>query len=37
MEEKRIPKRVLEWKPIGRKTEEDQEKDGLRTSKKIYR
>ena len=37
MEGKRIPKRVLEWEPTGRKTEEDQGKDGSRTSKKIYR
>jgi hypothetical protein len=37
MEGERIPKRVLEWKPKGRKTEEDQEKDGLRTLKNIYR
>jgi hypothetical protein len=28
-------KRVMEWKPMGRKTEEDQGKDGLRTLKKI--
>jgi hypothetical protein len=37
MEGKRMPKRVLEWKPTGRKTEEDQGKDRLRTSKKVYR
>jgi hypothetical protein len=37
MEEGSIPKRVLEWKPVGRKTEEDQGKDGLRALKKIYR
>jgi len=37
MEGKRIPKRVLEWKPTGKKTKEDQGKDGLRTSMKIYR
>jgi hypothetical protein len=37
MEGERIPKRALEWKPMGRKTEKDQEKDGLRTLKKIYR
>jgi len=37
MEGKRIPKRVPEWKPTRRKTEEDQGKDGLKTSKKIYR
>jgi hypothetical protein len=37
MEGERIPKRVLEWKQMGRKTEEDQGKDGLRTLKKIYR
>ena len=37
MEGKRIPKRVLEWKPTGRKTELDQGKDGLSTSKKIHK
>ena len=38
LEGKRIPKRVLEWKTTGvGETEEDQGKDGLRTSKKIYR
>jgi hypothetical protein len=26
----------MEWKPVGRRTEEDQGKDGLRTLKKIY-
>jgi len=35
MEGKRIPKRVLDQQ-VG-ETEEDQGKDGLRTSKKIYR
>jgi len=34
---KRTPKRVLEWKPIGRRIREEQGKDGLRTLKKIYR
>jgi outer membrane receptor for monomeric catechols len=37
MEGEIIPKRVLEWKPMGRRTQEDQGKDGLRTLKKIYR
>ena len=37
MEGKRISKRVLEWKPTVGETEEDQGKDGLRTSKKMYR
>jgi hypothetical protein len=37
MDEKRTPKGVLEWKTIGRKSEEDQGKDGLQTLKKIYR
>jgi hypothetical protein len=37
MEGERIPKRVLEWKPMGRRNREGQRKDGLRTLKKIYR
>jgi hypothetical protein len=37
MDEKGTPKGVFEWEPIGRKSEEDQGKDGLRTLKKIYR
>jgi hypothetical protein len=37
MDEKRTPKRILEWKPIGRRLDEDQGKDGLRTLKMIYR
>jgi hypothetical protein len=32
MDEKRTPKRVLEWKPIGRRI-----RDGLKILKKIYR
>jgi hypothetical protein len=36
MEGKGIPKRVLEWKPTGRRNRGRQGKDGLRTSKKIY-
>jgi hypothetical protein len=35
MEGEKIPKRVLEWKPWVGETEEDQEKDGLRTLKNI--
>jgi hypothetical protein len=35
MDGKRTPKRVLEWKPIGRRIREDLGKDGLRTLKKI--
>jgi hypothetical protein len=30
MDEKRMPIRELEWKPIGRRIREDQGKDGLR-------
>jgi len=37
MDEKRTPKRVLEWKPIGRRIRGNQGKDGLRILKKIYR
>jgi len=37
MEGKRIPKRVLEWKPTGRRNRGRQRKDGLSKSKKIYR
>ena len=37
MEEKRTPKRVLEWKPIGRRIKDDQGKDRLRTLKTMYR
>jgi len=37
MDEKRTSKRVLEWKPIDKRSEEDQGKDGLRMLKKIYR
>jgi hypothetical protein len=37
MYEKRMPIRVLEWKPIGRRIREDQGKDGLRMLTKIYR
>jgi hypothetical protein len=33
MDEKRIPKRVLEWKPTGTKLQEDQGKDGLKILK----
>jgi hypothetical protein len=35
MDDKRIPKRVLEWKPIGMGIEEDQGRDGLRALKEI--
>jgi hypothetical protein len=37
MEGERIPKRVLEWKPMNRRNREDQGKDRLRTLRKIYR
>jgi len=37
MEGKGIPKRELEWKPTGRRNRGRQGKDGLMTSKKIYR
>jgi len=37
MDEKRITKRLLEWKPKAGELEEDQGKDGLRTLNKIYR
>jgi hypothetical protein len=36
MEGEGIPKRVLEWKPMGRR-KRGRSKDGLRTLKKIYR
>jgi hypothetical protein len=29
MDDKRTPKRILEWKPIGRELEGDQGRDGL--------
>jgi hypothetical protein len=35
MDDKRTPKRILEWKTIGRKSEEEQGRDGLWTLKKI--
>jgi IS5 family transposase len=37
MDENRRRKRILEWKPIGRRIRGNQGKDGLRTLKKIYR
>jgi ABC-type transporter Mla maintaining outer membrane lipid asymmetry ATPase subunit MlaF len=37
MDEKRTPKRVLEWKLRGRRIRGRQGKDGLRMLKKIYR
>jgi hypothetical protein len=37
MEGERIPKRVLEWRPMGRRNRGRPRKDGLRTLKKIYR
>jgi len=33
----RMPRRALEWKPMGRKPEDDQGKDGLKTLRKISR
>ena len=33
----RMPRRILEWKPMGRKSEVDQGKDGLKTMRKISR
>jgi hypothetical protein len=32
-----MPRRILEWKPMGRKSEEDQGKDGSKTFRKISR
>jgi hypothetical protein len=37
MEGGRIPRRILEWKPIGRRIREDPGKDGLKKLKKISR
>jgi hypothetical protein len=37
MEGGRIPRRILEWKPIGRRIRERPSKDGLKTLKKISR
>jgi hypothetical protein len=33
----RMPRRILEWKPVGRRIRGDQGKDGLKTSRMISR
>jgi len=35
MDDKRTPKKILEWKPIGTKLQEDQRRDGSLILKKI--
>jgi hypothetical protein len=35
MDDKRTPKRILQWKPIGTKLEGDHGRDGLQALKKI--
>ena len=37
MDEKRIPKRILEWKPTGRRIRERPRKNGLKILKKTSR